>query len=82
MAVSFGSTFVNRGGPLARAFAASQAEVAPVVCPLALLALLALLVLLQAVVPMPSAMTRLHAAKRSAMTGAYACSDRRSCPLG
>lgn len=64
---------------MARAFAASQAEVAPVVCPLALLALL---VLLQAVVPMPSAMTRLHAAKRSAMTGAYACSDRRSCPLG
>jgi hypothetical protein len=65
LAVSFGATVVSRGGPLAWAFAASQAETSPVVCPLALLAVL------QAVDPMPSAMTRLHLTKRSAMTEAY-----------
>jgi hypothetical protein len=52
-----------------------DAEEAPVVCPLPLVALL------HAVDPMPSATTTVHAAKRSAMTGAYAWGDCRSCSI-
>jgi len=56
----------------------TESEEAPVVCPLPLVALL------HPVDPMPSATTTVHAAKRSAMTGAYgldAWGDCRACSI-